>query len=108
MNADSDAAAGLGRRRFLALLGGGLTLTLPGWAVAANGLWMPGDELAVTPVQTEGPFYPETAIEQQLFNDTDLTQKIAGHEFAKGQVVAVQGVVMDRRGKPLPGSVVEV
>lgn len=97
----------LGRRRFIQALSGGLACTLPGWAVAANGLWMPNDDLPLTPTQTEGPFYPETAIEQQLYNDTDLSQKIAGHEIAKGQLVVVNGIVTDQRGKPLAGSVVE-
>ena len=83
-------------------------MSLPGWALGCGGLWMPGDDLPLTPKQTEGPFYPETAIDKQLFNDTDLQQKIAGHEFAKGQMITINGVVQDQRGKPLAGSIVEV
>ncbi len=98
----------LGRRRFVGLLTGAVAVTLPGWQVAANGFWMPSDELPVTPTQTEGPFYPETPIEQQLYNDPDLQQKIAGHEFAKGQAMIVRGVVKNQQGKPLSGSVIEV
>jgi protocatechuate 3,4-dioxygenase beta subunit len=108
MSHDSTPATVLGRRHFIQALSGGLACTIPGWSMAANGLLMPTDDLPLTPAQTEGPFYPETAIEQQLFNDTDLSQKMAGHEFAKGQLVVVNGVVTDQRGKPLAGSIVEV
>lgn len=97
-----------GRRQFLSVLGGGLAVAAPGWGLAATGLWLPDDLLPVTPTQTEGPFYPETAIEQQLFNDTDLVQRAAGHEFAKGQTIVVAGIVRSRQGKPLAGSIVEV
>ncbi len=96
------------RRIFLQMLSGGIAVALPGWSLAKSGLWTPMDEeLPLTPAQTEGPFYPETTIEKQLFNDTDLAQKIAGHEYAKGQGIVVTGVVKDRKGRPLAGSVVE-
>ncbi|MBX3419329.1 MAG: hypothetical protein KF851_17120 [Pirellulaceae bacterium] len=97
-----------GRRHFLRFLTGGLTLALPGWALARNGLWMPDEELPITPTQIEGPFYPQPSIDQQLFNDTDLVQRAAGHEFAKGEQIIVNGVVKNRKGQPLPGSVVEI
>ncbi len=113
------------RRFFLQWLAGGLTLTAPGWALANNGLWMPRgpslanqtlppqgsplvDDLPLTPTQTAGPFYPETPIDQQLFGDTDLLQKLPGHEFAKGQSVNVKGNVKNRQGKPIAGAIVEV
>jgi protocatechuate 3,4-dioxygenase beta subunit len=96
------------RRRFLSVLSGGLAVAVPGWGMAATGLWLPDELLPVTPTQTEGPFYPETAIEQQLFNDSDLVQRAAGHEFAKGQPMVVHGIVRDRKGQPLAGSVVEI
>ena len=97
----------VGRRRFLQFLGAGATLAFPGWVLGKNSLWMP-EELPVTPTQTEGPFYPETSIEKQLFSDTDLIQKLGGHEYAKGQPVAITGTVRDRSGRPLPGAVVEI
>lgn len=108
MSSSHASASILGRRHFLQALSGGLACVVPGWALAANGLWMPNEDLPLTPTQTEGPFYPETAIEQQMFNDTDLSQKMAGHEFAKGQLVVVNGTVTDQRGQPLAGSVIEV
>jgi protocatechuate 3,4-dioxygenase beta subunit len=97
----------VGRRRFLQFLGAGTTLAFPGWALGKNSLWMP-EELPVTPTQTEGPFYPETSIEKQLFSDTDLIQKLGGHEFAKGQQTTITGTVRDRSGRPLNGAVVEI
>jgi protocatechuate 3,4-dioxygenase beta subunit len=69
---------------------------------------MPPQELPLTPAQTEGPFYPETAIERQLINDNDLLQKLPGHEYAQGQPMVVSGVVKNQRGEPLAGSVVEI
>jgi protocatechuate 3,4-dioxygenase, beta subunit len=96
------------RRRFLQVLAGGAAVCGPGWVRVANGLWLPDETLMPTPAQTEGPFYPETPIEQQLFNDTNLYQKDSGHEFAKGQPIVVSGDVKDRRGKPLLGAIVEI
>lgn len=113
------------RRYFLQWLAGGLTLTAPGWAMANNGLWMPpsrklpgqyeppvhgaaSQDLPLTPTQTAGPFYPETPIDQQLFGDTNLLQKLAGHEFAKGQSIQVKGQVKNRQGKPMNGAIVEI
>jgi len=101
-------ASEFGRRRFLEILTGGMTLTLPGWIVGKNGLWLPDEELPLTPSQTEGPFYPDISIEQQLINDTNLAQKLDGHELAKGQRVDVRGVVKNRQGKPQPGAIVEI
>lgn len=96
------------RRLFLQMLSGSLAVALPGWSQNAKGVWVPDEELATTPAQTEGPFYPETNIEKQLYNDTDLIQKIPDHEFAKGQPTRVAGVVKNRHGKPQSGAVIEI
>lgn len=95
------------RRRFLLALSAGATLLAPGWVLGKNNLWIPED-LPLTPQQTEGPFYPETTIDQQLYNDTDLSRKLAGHEFAKGQPAIVNGVIKNQKGKPIKDAVVEV
>lgn len=97
------------RRRFLGLLTAGAALTLPvGWVCAEDSkLWIP-DDLPLTPSQTEGPFYPVPSIEQQLFNDTDLTRKLPEDELALGQLVHVNGVVMNQKGTPLKDAVVEI
>lgn len=92
----------------LQVLTGGMALALPGWTLRKNGLWMPDDLLPVTPSQTEGPFYPEIEIAKQLFSDTDLSQKMDGHEFAKGQSIELGGIVRNRKGTPLEGAIVEI
>lgn len=95
------------RRNVLKVLGAGATLALPGWVLGKGALWIPED-LPLTPQQTEGPFYPDPTIEQQLFKDTDLSRKLGDHEVANGQLAAVEGTIMDRKGKPLANSVVEI
>jgi protocatechuate 3,4-dioxygenase beta subunit len=58
-----------------------------------------------TPRQTEGPFYP---VQQQADKDVDLTM-IDGHsERAKGQVIRVQGRVLDTNGEILTNAFVEI
>ena len=60
---------------------------------------------ALTPAQTEGPFYP---VQDQADKDTDLTI-VKGHsKHAKGQVVRVTGQVRDEQGNPLAGAMVEI
>ena len=95
------------RRNILKIIAAGATLAVPGWVLGKNSIWTPED-LPLTPQQTEGPFYPETAIEKQLFNDNDLSRKLGDHEFAKGQQCVIEGVIQDRKGKPIKGSVVEI
>jgi protocatechuate 3,4-dioxygenase beta subunit len=107
MRTNDHQLSHVGRRRFLQFLGAGTTLAFPGWVLGKNSLWMP-EELPLTPTQTEGPFYPETSIEKQLFSDTDLSRKLGTHELAKGQQATITGVVKDRSGRPLQGSVVEI
>ena len=67
-----------------------------------------GSAIGPTPPETEGPFYPETSIEKQLFNDTDLIRKMGDHEAAKGQPTRVFGKVQDQSGRPIKGAIVEV
>lgn len=62
-------------------------------------------EVAPTPEQIEGPFYP---VDDQLDEDADLTV-IQGHkEVAEGQVVYIKGVVQDIGCKPIPNALVEI
>lgn len=60
-----------------------------------------------TPGATEGPFYPTTAMR---FGDIDNNLvKIAGRvEQAGGEVVRIEGQVLDLQGKPLPAARVEI
>ena len=69
--------------------------------------WLPAHaqpERRPTPALTEGPFYPtEAAVER----DADLA-RIAGRSAAAGTPLAFTGRVVDTRGRPLSGRVVEI
>ncbi len=66
----------------------GISLLGPGITQAA----------AVTPEQTEGPFYP---IDEQADMDMDLTL-IEGHsETAEGETILIRGRLSDADGRPL-------
>ncbi|MBI4042549.1 MAG: hypothetical protein HY391_03625 [Deltaproteobacteria bacterium] len=58
-----------------------------------------------TPRQTEGPFYP---VDDQLDKDTDLTWVEGRSERATGQIIYVEGVVMDPNCQPIEGALVEI
>ncbi len=61
--------------------------------------------LALTPVQTRGPFYPASL---PLDSDNDLVH-VAGHErTASGDVTDISGSVTDASGNPLAGVRVEI
>jgi protocatechuate 3,4-dioxygenase beta subunit len=62
-------------------------------------------ELAKTPSQTEGPFYPTVA---QKDKDFDLT-KIDGQDgTAKGQIIEIDGSVYDTKGNPVEDASVDI
>jgi len=72
-------------------------LVLPYRALAAN--------LRATPANAEGPFYPPN---KPADVDADLTQ-VQGHaDRAKGTILFVTGRVVDIKGAPLRGAVLEV
>jgi protocatechuate 3,4-dioxygenase, beta subunit len=58
----------------------------------------------LTPSQSEGPFYPDQALQDI---DFDLL-KYGNVSYAKGQPAWVSGLVMDQAGKPVSGAVVEI
>lgn len=82
------------RRGFLTL--GGLLLTTPG-AFA--------QELARTPKQTEGPFYPDKL---PLDTDNDLLVINDSITPAVGTVTYLSGRILDRFGHPLRNATVEI
>jgi len=59
----------------------------------------------LTPANPEGPFYPK---HQQVDKDADLTL-VDGHtERAQGQVIRVTGHVLDDKGQPVEGALVDI
>lgn len=62
-------------------------------------------QLAPTPAQTMGPFYP---VRLPPDSDADLTRVQGRSQRALGQVIEVFGRVLDAGGAPLPGAKVEI
>jgi protocatechuate 3,4-dioxygenase beta subunit len=90
------------RRRFLQSSAAGIAI------VGAAALWAPGafaEELARTPAQTEGPFYPDKL---PLDTDNDLLVINDGITPAVGEVTHLTGKVLDLKGNPLKNVVVEI
>jgi protocatechuate 3,4-dioxygenase beta subunit len=85
-----------------------------GLAIAALGLLPPargalaqaaGAPLQATPRQTTGPFYP---VDWSGDIDADLVRVAGEAAQAQGTVTHLRGRVLDQRGAPLPGAVVEI
>jgi len=74
-------------------------------AGASLGIARAADTRPVTPPHTEGPFYP---IVPQGEKDADLTMVSGKPKAAKGQVVVVEGQILDPSGTPIPNAVVDV
>jgi protocatechuate 3,4-dioxygenase beta subunit len=62
-------------------------------------------EMAATPAQTEGPFYP---VAFPADSDNDLVQVRGQAARAMGTILHLQGRVLDASGKPLSGALVEI
>jgi protocatechuate 3,4-dioxygenase beta subunit len=80
------------------MLAGTGALLLPSQRAFADGL-------AVTPQQTEGPFYP-ASFPADL--DNDLVQVRGQATQAMGTVLHLKGRVLGRDGKPVSGALVEI
>ncbi|MFX7764120.1 hypothetical protein ABTK05_20900, partial [Acinetobacter baumannii] len=74
-------------------------LILPPMSARAQGA------LAPTPRQTEGPFYPRDWLGDA---DNDLVVVQGEAARAAGQVIHVQGRVLDLSGQPVPRAAVEI
>jgi protocatechuate 3,4-dioxygenase beta subunit len=87
----------------------GLSLLVPGsaaWLFAQDA--RPGDfaqELVRTPAQTEGPFYPNKL---PLDTDNDLIVVNDSITPAVGAITHLSGRILDSRGQPIRGAVVEI
>jgi protocatechuate 3,4-dioxygenase beta subunit len=62
-------------------------------------------DLAATPAQTEGPFYP---VAFPADSDNDLVQVRGQAAHAMGTILHLQGRVLDASGRPLNGALVEI
>ena len=80
---ERDRKRAIARRRVLAGLTAGATLLASGRVAKAA--------CALTPLQTEGPFYPIAIGE----DDWDLTRVAGGSGRAEGEVIEVTGQVLD-------------
>ena len=74
-------------------------------AASVAGASAQGRNLAPTPSQTEGPFYPKTFPADV---DADLTQVIGRGARAQGTALYFEGRVLGLDGRPVPGAVVEL
>lgn len=84
----------IGRRRLLA--GAGALLWAPG-AFA--------QELAKTPAQMEGPFYP---VKLPLDTDNDLLRINDGITPAVGEITHLSGRLLDEKGAPIRNALIEI
>jgi protocatechuate 3,4-dioxygenase beta subunit len=88
------------RRQFLSQVGlaglGGIFYTVPG---------LFAQELAATPAQTEGPYYPRTL---PLDTDNDLLVINDNITPAVGTILHLSGRVLDRHGNPIRNALVEI
>lgn len=84
------------RRQFLQISVGSLM---------AAGVAQAADMCALTPQQTEGPFYP---VKDQKDKDWDLTQVAGRRGTALGEVIWVGGIVSDQNCNPVAGALVEI
>lgn len=86
----------IGRRRLLRGLGSGALLLASPTLLA---------DLLATPAQTLGPFYPD---QLPLDQDNDLLLVGDSSTQARGTVVQLHGRILDTRGQPLRGALVEI
>jgi protocatechuate 3,4-dioxygenase beta subunit len=91
------ALQSLGRRGFLTRTAAGILL------FACSGAY--AEELARTPRQTEGPFYPDHL---PLDTDNDLLVINDNITPAVGEITWLSGRVLDTRGEPIRNAVVEI
>ncbi|MDA1075546.1 MAG: protocatechuate 3,4-dioxygenase [Proteobacteria bacterium] len=96
---------GMTRREVTRKLGLAVGIGLVGVPYARAAAQVAAEAAAQTPPQVEGPFHP---IHKQADTDLDLVM-IKGHQkSATGEVIGVQGRVVDTNGRPLAGVEVDV
>lgn len=78
-------------------------LAIGAWACGADSVW--AEELARTPKQMEGPFYPDRL---PLDTDNDLIIVNDGLSPAVGEITHLGGRILDTQGQPIRGAIVEI
>src|SRR3954452_8507848 len=96
MNTPNESA-NCSRRGFITRLASGVLLCTSAGAFA--------DELMRTPLQTEGPFYPDKL---PLDTDNDLVQVNDSTTPAIGDITWLNGRILDSRGEPMRNALVEI
>jgi protocatechuate 3,4-dioxygenase beta subunit len=74
-------------------------------ALAFSAPWAFAEQLALTPKQTEGPFYPDKL---PLDTDNDLLVINDGISAAIGEITHLSGRLLDAKGDPIRNAVVEI
>lgn len=97
LNPKTFERADEGRRRIVRLA------ALSALCAARPGAW--ADELARTPAQTEGPFFPDRL---PLDTDNDLLAITDDSALSDGEPTWFSGRVLDATGRPLRGVLVEI
>lgn len=87
----------LSRRRVL------LVLSASSLAACAN--QVEGEDLAETPAEIEGPFFP---IDTNIERDADLTRLAGRSARAAGDIIEFRGRVLGRDGQPISGARVQI
>lgn len=87
------------RHRRLLLQGGGLIIACP------STVWSSTTQLAATPSQPQGPFYPHRFPDD---TDNDLAQVRGIAQPAHGEVIHLIGRVMDTMGQLIPNASIEI
>src|SRR4029077_17393973 len=89
----------LARRK---LIRGSLTFAATSWLLRSKGS---AGNIAPTPQQTPGPFYPLSFPQD---SDNNLVQ-VSGHSGqAKGIITRITGRILDQNGSPISGARVEI
>jgi protocatechuate 3,4-dioxygenase beta subunit len=91
---EEDCCMTMNRRRFL-------RTALAGTAITA----LPASAAMLTPRQSAGPFYPD---QPPLDDDSDLVQVAGRDDVARGQISELTGRLLDRNGRPLTGTRIEI
>lgn len=83
----------------------GAAAALSGSLIPARLAMAQSGDLVITPGQTEGPFYP---VQFPADADADLVRVSGLTGEALGEVVALSGRILNRRGQPVRGAQVEI